>query len=196
MTLRPSSVSRGDGLDLHVRVGHPVQVTQPAVGIAYHDDGVRGAPLGRPASRTAAPAVVPAATRIRAAGAELAAAVIGGSPKRISGRAIGTMLSGSLRAEARTRGRSGSSARVVRTRSDRRTRTAPHRPQQAEHHHGCGEQRADRLHRDVLAHKPGHHLVVSGPRVVQHDLRSLELGGQDAQAQGRRWPSPARGTEW
>ena len=37
----------GDGLDVHVDVGDPVQVAQPALGVAHHDDGIGCAALGQ-----------------------------------------------------------------------------------------------------------------------------------------------------
>ena len=80
MTLRPSSVSAATGVTSTSASGRPAQVAQPAVGVADDDDGVGGAPArADPASRTAAAAVVPAATRIGAAGAGLGAALIGHS---------------------------------------------------------------------------------------------------------------------
>ena len=62
ITLRPSSVSARDRLDVDVGVRGPGEVAQRAVGVADDDDGL-GPVVGRPASRTAAPAVVPAGTR-------------------------------------------------------------------------------------------------------------------------------------
>ena len=80
MTLRPSSVLAGTGVTSTSLSG--VQDRSRSRPSASRTTTIASAAprLGRPASRTAAPAVVPAATRIGAAGAGLAGALIGGSP--------------------------------------------------------------------------------------------------------------------
>src|SRR6476646_8055971 len=82
MTLRPSSVSAATGVTSTSASGaHERSRNRPSV--SRTTTIAAGSPRpGRPASRTAAPAVVPAATRIGAAGAGLAAALIGDSPLR------------------------------------------------------------------------------------------------------------------
>src|SRR4029077_17671316 len=85
MTLRPSSVLAGTGVtSTSLSGGQERSRTRPSASRAttLASAALR---LGRPASRTAAPAVVPAATRIGAAGAGLAGALIGDSPKRSGG---------------------------------------------------------------------------------------------------------------
>ena len=82
MTLRPSSVSAATGMTSTSASGaHDRSRSRPSR--SRTTTTAAGSPRpGSPASRTASPAVVPAATRIGAAGAGLTAALIGVSPLR------------------------------------------------------------------------------------------------------------------
>ena len=87
MTLRPSSVSAATGMTSTSASGtHDRSRSRPSR--SRTTTTAAGSPRpGSPASRTASPAVVPAATRIGAAGAGLTTALIGVSPlgRRFSG---------------------------------------------------------------------------------------------------------------
>src|SRR3954470_23129427 len=79
MTLRPSSVSAATVVTSTSISGAQLR-SRSLPSASRTTTTASGAPrLGRPASRTAAAAVVPAATRIRAAGAVLETALIGHS---------------------------------------------------------------------------------------------------------------------
>ena len=182
-----------DRHDLDVGVGRPA--TGRAAGRRRRAPrrSASGSPrLGSPASRTAAPAVVPAATRIGAAGR--------GWRRRSSVNLQTVGVFGTGRVSTRPCYRCG-----PHDPADRALQPGPSMPtspaakSSAPKSHSVPtttaavNTRAEGLHPQSLRAEPVHHPVVALPGVGQQPARPVELGGQDAPARRTRSPSPGPG---